>query len=456
MVTSSPHVIAGPRGRPLAGVLPELRRDSLGFLRRTFAEYGDISTYKLGPIRSHLIAHPDGVRQVLQENVRNYTKDHVSYGIIRWVAGNGLLTSQGDFWLRQRRLAQPAFHRQRIAAMGERMVERAAALYEGWERAAASGRPLLIGEEMMRLTLGIVGDALFGADVGEQTAAVDKGFNTLNAQVVDRFRSFNLLPPVLPTRADRQWRAALAELDRVVYAIIAERRRSGADTGDLLSMLMLARDEETGAQMDDKQLRDEVLTMLVAGHETTATALSWTWALLDTNPAAAARLHAELDAVLGDRLPTVADLPQLRYTRMVLDESMRLYPPVYILSRKVLADDTIGGYRIPGGSSVDISPYITHRHPAFWEDPERFEPERFTPERVAARHKYAYIPFSTGPRMCIGNNFALMEGTLILATLARRFRPRLPDGRMPEALPLITLRPADGLPMIIERRPSVA
>jgi cytochrome P450 len=442
----------GPRGRPLTGVLREVRRDPLGFLSGTFRQHGDVSRYQLGPIRSHLIAHPDGVRQVLQENVKNYTKDHISYGIVRWIAGNGLLTSQGDFWLRQRRLAQPAFHRQRIAAMGERMVQRTAAMLEGWEAAATSGAPLVIGEEMMRLALGIVGDALFGADVGAQTAAVDHGFNTLSAQVVGRFRSGNIIPPVLPTRADRDWRAALAELDHVVYAIIGERRRSGADTGDLLSMLMLARDEETGAQMDDKQLRDEVLTMLVAGHETTATALSWAWALLDAHPHAAARLHAELDQVLGGRLPSVADLPQLSYTRMVIDETMRLYPPVYILSRKVVADDAIGGYKIPGGSAADISPYITHRHPDFWEDPERFDPERFAPDRAAARHKYAYIPFSTGPRMCIGNSFALMEATLILATAAQRFRPRLPGGAMPAALPLITLRPAGGLPMTIERR----
>ena len=306
----------------------------------------------------------------------------------------------------------------------------------------------------MRLALGIVGDALFGADVGEQAAAVDRGFNVISAQVVDRFRSGNVIPPVLPTRSDRAWRAATAELDRVVYTIIGERRRSGEDRGDLLSMLMLARDEETGEQMDDRQLRDEVLTMLVAGHETTATALSWAWALLDAHPAVAARLHAELDEVLGGRRPSVADVPRLAYTRMVIDETMRLYPPVYILSRKVAADDAIGGYKIPGGSAVDISPYITHRHPDFWEEPERFDPERFAPERAAARHQYAYIPFSTGPRMCIGNSFALMEATLILATVARRFRPRLPDGQMPAPLPLVTLRPAGGLPMVIERRPA--
>lgn len=451
MTTVATRVPAGPRGRPLTGVLRELRRDSLGFLTSTFQQYGDVSRYWLGPLRSHLIVHPDGVRHVLQEHVRNYTKDHVSYGMLRWAAGNGLLTSQGDFWLRQRRLAQPAFHRQRIAALGELMVDRSEELLAGWEKRAADGQPIAIDEEMMGLALGIVGDALFGSNVRRQTESVHRNFTVISEQVIARFRSFNLLPPVLPTRFDRAWRRAMAELDRVVYAIIAERRQSGEDSGDLLSMLMLARDEETGEQMNDRQLRDEVLTMLVAGHETTANLLTWAWALLDAHPQVAERLRAELVAVLGDRRPAVADLPRLRYTRMVIDETLRLYPPVYILSRQVAADDTIGDYRIPAGSAVDISPYLTHRHPAFWDEPERFEPERFAPERAAARHKYAYFPFSTGPRMCIGNSFALIEATLILATAARRFRPRLANGTIPQPVPLITLRPAGGMPMLIER-----
>jgi cytochrome P450 len=304
-----------------------------------------------------------------------------------------------------------------------------------------------VGEEMMRLALRIVGGALFGTSVEAQAGVVGRTFNTLSDQVVTRFRTFNLIPPVLPTRMDREWRAALAELNSVVYQIIAARRASGEDAGDLLSMLMLSRDEETGEQMSDLQLRDEVLTMLVAGHETTATTLTWAWAMLDRHPTALANLHAELDSVLGGRAPTVADLPQLSYTRMVIDETMRLYPPVYIISRKVVADDTVGGYRIPAGSAVDISAYVTHRHPDFWERPESFEPERFTPEAVAARHKYAYIPFSTGPRMCIGNSFALMEATLALATLARRYRLRLPADHVLAPAPLVTLRPAGGLPV---------
>lgn len=452
MTTVASRIPAGPRYRSLMGALPAVRRDPLSFLMETRRQYGDVSRYRLGPIISHLVAHPDGVRQVLQENVKNYTKDHISYDVVRWVAGNGLLTSQGDFWLRQRRLAQPAFHRQKIADLGAGMVAAAESMADAWQAPAAAGRPFDVAEEMMRLALRIVGDALFGTSVEQQAMAIGHSFTTLSDQVVTRFRTFNLIPPVLPTRFDREWRAALADLDRVVYQIIAARRADDERGGDLLAMLMHARDEETGEQMTDKQLRDEALTMLVAGHETTATTLAWAWALLDRHPEARERLERELDRVLAGRAPTIADLPQLSYTRMVIDETMRLYPPVYILSRKVMRDDEIGGYRIPGGSSVDISPYVTHRHPEFWERPEAFMPERFAPEQSAARHKYAYIPFSTGPRMCIGNSFAMIEATLVLATLARRYRLRLPAGHLLTPAPLVTLRPAGGVPVVAEER----
>ncbi|MBP1468646.1 cytochrome P450 [Candidatus Chloroploca sp. M-50] len=448
----APRRASGPRAWPPLGVLPAVRRDSLSFLMQTFREYGDVAVYWLGPLRSYLVSHPDGVHRVLQEHAKIYTKDHLSYGMIRWLVGDGLLTSQGETWLRQRRLAQPAFHRQRLAALAELMVTRTEAMLNAWEPAVAAGRPLEIGDEMMRLALGIVGDALFGSNVEAHAAAVSRNFNLISEQFIDRFRSGNVLSPVLPTQANRAWKQALRELDTVVYAIIAERRRNSADRGDLLSMLMLARDEESGVQMDDQALRNEVMTMLIAGHETTATLLTWACGLLAAHPEAAARLEAELATVLGGRAPSVADLPQLSYTRMVLDETLRLYPPVYILSRKVVADDEVNGYRIPKGSSVDLSPYVTHRHPAFWPDPERFDPERFTPAQVAQRHKQAYFPFSAGPRICIGNNFALMEATLVLASVARRYRLRLTTGALPAAEPLITLRPKGGMPMRAELR----
>ncbi len=443
---------SGPRGNLLLGVLPTVRKDALAFLRQTYRDHGDVSRYRLGPLTSYLIVHPEGVRQVLQENVKNYTKDHVSYGMARWIVGNGLVTSQGSFWLRQRRLAQPAFHRQRVAAMGQSMVRATGEMLEHWEARSPSGEPFDIAEEMMRLTLRIVCDALFGTQVEARSQEISRAFNLISEQFVTRFRTFRVLPPVLPTRYDREFRSAVKTLHTAVADIITERRRRNEDLGDLLSMFMLARDEETGEQMDDTQLRDEVCTMLLAGHETTATTLSWVWAVLEHHPEVEARLHAEVEAVLGGRLPTADDVPRLNYTRMVVEETMRLYPPIYIFSRKVKEEDVIGGYRIAAGTSVDLSPWLTHRHPDFWEEPEAFRPERFSPEQVAKRPRFAYFPFSGGPRQCIGNSFALMEAQLILATVVQRFQLRSGNSAMPMPDPLITLRPKGGLPMRPRRR----
>ncbi|HVG60971.1 MAG TPA: cytochrome P450 [Hyalangium sp.] len=447
---------SGPKGHLLMGVLPRVRRDTLGFLSEVPRLYGPIARYRLGPLQSYLVAHPDGVKRVLQDHVANYTKDHVSYGMVRWIAGNGLVTSQGDFWLRQRRLAQPAFHRQRIGAMAGLMTQATNELLERWADVAAQGKPLQVGPEMMGLTLRIVGDALFGANMAQTTAVVGQSFDVLSVQVVHRFRTFNVLPPILPTRADRAFRASIKTLRGVVQGLITERRKSGEDRGDLLSMFMLARDEETGAQMDDTQIVDEAVTMMVAGHETTATTLSWVWALLHQHPEVEARLHAEVDSVLAGRTPGLEDLPRLPYVRMVVDEALRLYPPVYVLSRKVLKDDELCGFRIRGGASVDISPYATHRLPEFWEEPEQFRPERFTPEQAANRPRFAYFPFLGGPRQCIGNAFALMEAQLIIACVSQRFRLRMVPGYTPTPEPLVTLRPVGGLPMHLERRLSGA
>lgn len=442
----------GPKGHLLMGVLPRVRRDTLGFLAETPRLYGPVARYRLGPLQSYLVTHPDGVKRVLQDHVANYTKDHVSYGMVRWIAGNGLVTSQGDFWLRQRRLAQPAFHRQRIGAMAGLMTQATNELLERWADVAAQGKPLHVGPEMMGLTLRIVGDALFGANMAQTTAVVGQAFDVLSVQVVDRFRTFNILPPILPTRADRAFRASIKTLRGVVQGLITERRKSGEDRGDLLSMFMLARDEETGAQMDDTQLVDEAVTMLVAGHETTATTLSWVWALLHQHPEVEAKVHAEVDHVLAGRTPDLEDLPRLPYVRMVVDEALRLYPPIYILSRKVREDDELCGFRIRRGASVDISPYATHRLPEFWEEPEQFRPERFAPEQAASRPRFAYFPFLGGPRQCIGNAFALMEAQLIIACVSQRFRLRMVPGYTLAPEPLVTLRPVGGLPMHLERR----
>jgi cytochrome P450 len=405
--------------------------------------HGDVSRYRYGLDDSHLVTHPEGARRVLQDNAGNYTKEHPSYSMLRRLVGNGLLTSEGSFWLRQRRLAQPAFHRQRIAGMATQMTKAALDLAGEWE--GRSSGPFSMLEEMSRLTLRIVADALFGTGLPARAASVREGWDVLSRQMAERVSRRRLLPPVLPTAYDRAFREARRTLFDLVGAIVAEKRARRSEEPDLLSMLMSARDEETGEQMTDAQLRDEVVTMVLAGHETTAVALSWAWALLDRHRGAREKLLAELASVLGGRAPTVADVPRLAYTRAVIDEAMRLYPPAYIFFRCVKEDDVVCGYRIHRGGVIVMTPMIFHRHPSFWERPDAFEPERWAEED--RRPRFAFMPFSGGPRQCIGNNFAILEAVLILATLAQRFTPRLVDGYLLQPEYGVTLRPSRGLPM---------
>ncbi|MFL5318485.1 MAG: cytochrome P450 [Myxococcaceae bacterium] len=437
----------GPKAESLLlGHLPEIRRNPLQFILRTGREYPGIAKLRMGTLRAHLISDPEAVKRVLQDHVQNYTKDHLSYTFMRYVLGNGLLTSQGTFWLRQRRLAQPAFHRQRIAGMAKVMTDGATDLVRRWSEDPNEPRDIV--EEMMQLTVQVASNALFGTGVERsQIDRVSSSFNVLSAQLVERFRTFRLVPPVLPTKYDREFRTAHRTLNEVVREIVAAKRAHFEDTGDLLSMLMLAKDEDTGEQMTDEQLRSEVTTMLLAGHETTATALSWLWAMLEQNPEAERKLHAELAQVLGGRTPTFEDVPKLAYTKMVIEETMRLYPPVYVLSRQVKEDDVLCGFRIRKGSAVDLSPYLMHRLPQYWDAPDEFRPDRFTSEEQAKRPRFLYMPFLGGPRQCIGNNFAMMEAQLVVATIAQQFAPRTLDGKVPEADPLVTLRPRGGLHM---------
>jgi cytochrome P450 len=428
-----------------------MRADPLGFLSTARREHGDVVELRILVWRAVLVSHSDGVRHVLQERHTAYSKDNVDYRMLKPVLGEGLVTSDGDFWRRQRRLIQPAFHRERIAALGTLMTERTALMLERWAPLAAEGAVVDVAAEMSRLALDIVARALFRVDVASTMDRIGEAVTILNRHTTDRFDSpIGLLlagiPPILP-RARR----ALRALNEVVYGIIAEHRRGERD-GDLLSSLLELRDEETGQGMSDRQLRDEVMTLLLAGHETTANALAWTWHLLARHPQATECLHAELAAVLGDRLPSVADLPRLPWTRMVLEEAMRLYPPAWLISRAAKEDDVIGGFHVPRGATVMLSSWVTHRHPGLWDDPERFEPERFAPERVAARPRFAYFPFGGGPRLCIGSGFAMTEAQLVLASVASRYRLESVPGHEPHLEPLVTLRPRDGLPMRLQPR----
>jgi cytochrome P450 len=440
----------GPPRHPISGNLREIRRDALDFLLTSASEYGDIVSFHFMFFPGLLLNHPDFIRHVLQDNHRAYSKQHFDYAVLKPVLGEGLLTSDGDFWLRQRRLIQPAFHRQRVAAFGNQMVQDTREMLQRWEPVCKSGQALDVAEEMMRLTLTIVGRSLFSVDLSDQAGAIGPAFSYINAEVAQLFRSF--LPTPLKFRLPR-FQRALGELNRTVQTIIDKRRarlaRSGDAGDDLLAMLIQARDEESNQQMSDKQLRNEVITLLLAGHETTANALTWTWYLLSQHPWAAERLRQELSTVLDGRPPGMDDLPALAYTRMVVQEALRLYPPAWIISRKAEQDDEIGGYPIPAGTVVSLSPYVMHRHPGFWQSPEVFDPERFSPSQTESRPAYAYFPFGGGPRLCIGRDFAMQEALLILATVAQRFELHLLPGHPVEMEALITLRPKYGMKMTL-------
>jgi cytochrome P450 len=440
----------GPRGLPIVGMLPALRRNPTAVFMSAARRFGDIVYLKIGSRRGFLITNPGDVRHVLQDNARNYHKSPL-YAKLRTTLGNGLLTSEDEFWLRQRRIAQPAFHHRRIASLASTMAAAARETAAEWQSIASRGEPTDVGEEMMRLTRTVVLRALLGADLGPFTGKIDHAWTIINQHIGESFWSLGFAD-WLPTSKHREFQAARAVLRGAVDHVISQRRRNPSEGADLLSMLMAARDEETGEAMTDEQLRVEVTTFLLAGQETTSLALTWTWYLLSQHAAAQRRLGQEIDTVLNGRPPEYPDLVNLPYTRMVIDEAMRLYPPAWGFSRQALADDDLGGFHLPRGWLAFVIPYVLHRLPAFWPDPDAFDPERFLPERTAGRPKFVYLPFGAGPRQCIGNQFALIEAHLIVATLAQQYRLHLVPRHKVEPWALITLRPRFGMPMIIESR----
>jgi cytochrome P450 len=442
----SPRNAPGPGGF-LSGW--PLMRDPLRFLEKMFRQYGDVVRLRIMNLRVYSIAHPEGIKHVLQDNRRNYRKSF-DYQILSRLLGQGLVTSEGSLWLRQRRLMQPMFHRQKVAGFAKLMTDSTLEILERWRGRAERGEVFDIAPEMMRLTLRIVGLALLSMDLTAQADEIGRNMTIAN----ERFGEMGLsaFVPWLPTPGNARFRNAASKLRGIVLDIIAERRRAGRDHGDLLSMLLAVRDEDTGEGMKDEQLRDEVLTLILAGHETTATALSWIWYLLSQNPEAERKLHAELDDVLGGRAASVGDLLNLNYTSMVVDEAMRLYPPVWGIGRAAIADDEIMGYRVPKGSNVLLSQWLAHHHPVFWKNPNRFEPERFSSEPASERPRYAFFPFGGGPRMCIGNLFALSEAQIVLATVAQKYRVRVPKDHSVELQPLVTLRSRYGMKVALERR----
>ena len=428
-----------------------LRRDTLGTLTMLARDYGDVARIKVGPTHIVLVSHPDLIRSVLTTDARQYAKGR---GLERTkrLLGTGLLTSEGDFHLRQRRLAQPAFHREQIACYAEMMWRRAERTRDRWH----DGEEIDLSREMMQLTLEIAGATLFGADLAAETeeigAALTEAFELFRYATLPYSELLDDIP-FLPM--NRRFAANRARLDRTIHRIIAERRASGGrgSRADLLSMLLRARDTEgDGTAMTDLQLRDEVLTILLAAHETTANALAWTFYFLAQYPEVENRLAAEVDGVSADGPFTLDDTARLTYTRAVLAESMRLCPPAWTLGRKPLQDVAIGGYRVPRGSLVLMSQWVVHRDPRWWSQPQQFDPDRWTRSSEPERPKLAYFPFGAGTRVCIGESFAWMEGVIVLALIARRWRLRLANGRAIAAFPLVTLRPRPAIRMTVQRR----
>jgi cytochrome P450 len=447
---ASSSVAPGPRGAPLVGVSRELRRDPLGTLERARREHGDVVRLVLGPgVTRHALFHPDGVRHVLAGEADGYRKDGRVAEELRWTFGEGLLNSQDERWRCQRRLIQPLFTRPRIAGYADVMADEAAALVARWRRHADTAQAVDVHPEMSRLTLRVLGRLLFGSDMEQALPVVAWTFPLLGASARARAIAPVRLPRGWPTPVNRRAVRARRTLHRVCDALIAGRSANGGGADDLLTLLVAARDR--GEIVDDVEIRDQLLIFLLAGHDTTALALTFALHLLGRHPDVQRRLRDEVDGVLGDRLPGAADEARLPYAAMVLKEAMRLYPPAWGLARRTAGGDRIGGYEIPAGEDVILSQWVTHRHPDVWRDPLRFDPERFTPARERERPRHAYFPFGGGPRACIGQRFSLLEAAIALAAIVQSFDVTSMSERLALA-PQITLHPAGAVPCTLTAR----
>jgi len=442
------RIAPGPPGYPLVGNLFEFRHDVLKLGVNAARTYGDVVRFRLGPHVIHLINHPNHVEHVLVHNQANYDRATRSAAQIALVCGQSLLTTSGAIWLRERRLVQPALQYRSVGAFVSIMTSATAAMLDRWSSHASDGRPLDVASELSRLTYTIVGKALFGADVSRDAEVVERALGTLLDLTYARLERLINLPLWVPSPGNLRFHEARLAIDRVVYRIINERRERHEDQADLLAHLLRAVDDGGDRGMTSTQLRNETLTLLLSGHETTASALAWTLFLLSTHPEIERRLRSEVAAVIGDaREPSLEDISHLEYTGMVLNEALRLYPPIWVLERRAIAGDVIGGYHIPAGSTVVVSPFILHRHEAFWPDPGSFDPERFAAPQAAGRPAHAYLPFGAGPHQCVGAHFAALEARIILVMLVQRYRLELMPDPPVEPKPGITLRLRHGLQM---------
>lgn len=447
-------------GRLPFGVLPEFQRNPLKLYVDAMHRYRDIVRMRFGPRHSYTLFHPDLIKRVLVDNNRNYIRNRLGNELLKEIIGLNLLTADGEFWLRQRRLMQPAFHRQRILGFGHIIADSARQLLQGWAH-LGPGAEVDVARAMMTMTLQVVGRALFSVDLLQDSSGLARSIEVGSAYFAYRIGHLFALPLWVPTRLNREYKASRHAVMHLAPQLVAARRHLIEQEGtadatgrpfDMLDLLLEARYEDTGQPMSDEQLATEIRMFIAAGHETTSNTLTWTLYLLSQHPAVEARLHDELDQMLGGREPTVDDLPRLAYTKMVIDEAMRLYPAAWLIARQAVDDDNVGGYRVPAGKGVVIPIFAVHRHPDFWDDAERFDPERFAPTQAATHHKFAFFPFGGGPRLCIGYGFALTEAQLVLAMIAQRYRLRLRPGYVVQPEPLITLRVKGGLPMTLHPR----
>ena len=431
-----------PPGPPVSNALRSLRsfqRQPLDFLSQLERAYGGVVRFSTGLLPVYLVTSPSGVRQILQTNYRNYSKQTFTYAMAKALSGENLLTSEGANWLRRRRMLQPLFHRKVLEGFAGVMVEVAQSRLQQW---LSNDQPIDLVAEMMAVTLDVAGRTLFSSDLSDATPAIRQALNTSAGEVLRQFQSPLAVIWTLvgfPPPRSQAWQQANRYLDELIFGLMEERRKREEMSPDMLSLLLQTVDEETGEPLSAQEIRDEIGIFLTAGHETTALGLTWAWLCLAQNPETEARLHAEVDRVLAGRTPTVADLTQLPYTQAVFEEALRLYPPVWGFSRRAMDDDTIDGYRIPAGARMMLSPYVTQRSQRYWEEPALFRPERFLTDDTYQPD--AYFLFGAGPRQCIGNRFALMEGTLILATIAQQLRLARLDSKPIAAMPLATLRP---------------
>lgn len=438
----------GSKGRFLVGVLPEYSRDPLEFLTRCAQEYGDAVTL-YGFRKAYLFSHPAAIEEILVTQQQHMHKDRL-FGIVSKVLGNGLVVSEGAFWRKQRHLIQPTFHRDRIEAYGKIMIDQAQALRSVWQTSEVRD----LHQDMMALTMKVAAQAFFGTEMAETIDQIEHAMLIVQQQFDLRTRNllFYLLPDPIPTPNNLRYRHAVQQLDELVYGLIDQRRKSNGHRNDLLSILLSLQDEDVD-RMSSQQVRDEVMTFFLAGHETTALALTWAWILLAQHPDVETQLVSELQTVLNGRLPSPADLPHLQYSDWIIREAMRLYPPIWAMGRSVISDCEIGGYPIAAGSNVVVSQYIVHRDPRWFDKPEIFKPDRWANDLAKRLPPFAYFPFGGGSRICIGRAFAMMEAVLVLATLAQQFHPELISDQPPEPWPAFTLRPKHSIKVRLQQRP---